>query len=800
MKLSLNWLKQYIDLEGISTEEVVENLTTAGLEVDEVIDQRKLYDNFVVGYVKEQEKHPNADKLSLCKVDVNGQEYPIVCGAPNVKAGQKIVLAKVGAVIPNEGFKITKAKIRGVESMGMICSERELGIGDNHEGIMVLDESIPSGTLFSDAFGLNDVIIDIDITPNRADAFSHIGSARDLAAVFERKLQMPKISLNETGEDVNFVASVKIENEIDCPRYVAKVVKNVTIKESPDWLKERLTSIGLRPINNVVDVTNFVLYELGQPLHSFDLDKLAGNKIVVRSAGKDEKFVTLDSKERKLLETDLLICDAEKPVAIAGVMGGENSEVTGETKNILIESAYFRPSAIRKTSKKLGLQTDASIRFERGCDVNITPFAAKRAAELIAELGNGEIAKGEIDVYPKPIENKKVSLRLSRAKKILGFEVPAEKIKSIFAGLEFELITEEDGKLTYSIPTFRHDIEREIDLIEEIARIYGYDNIPAISKIGVSVERRVDNSAFNDKVRVTLTGLGFYEIITNSLLNKELASKFGKPVGVLNPQSVEMSHIRPSLLPGMFATISRNIKVKQNNLKLYEIGHVITKINDEINDFSDFEETEHLLFAVTGNATDDEWYTKKREFDFYDLKGFADSFFTEVTNSEKIKTKYNPKSDNGIFEYSMENLIGKNKFAEGGKVKKEILKEFEINQNVFVFDINLTELKKVETEISKFKDLLKFPKIKKDCAFILDSNIDYSAVVKIIKGSSSNLLKNVKLFDIFESESLGKSKKSLAFELTYFDSKRTLTEEEVEKEFWKAIDSVKNKFNAELRG
>ena len=800
MKLSLNWLKQYIDLEGISTEEVVENLTTAGLEVDEVIDQRKLYDNFVVGYVKEQEKHPNADKLSLCKVDVNGQEYPIVCGAPNVKAGQKIVLAKVGAVIPNEGFKITKAKIRGVESMGMICSERELGIGDNHEGIMVLDESIPSGTLFSDAFGLNDVIIDIDITPNRADAFSHIGSARDLAAVFERKLQMPKISLNETGEDVNSVASVKIENEIDCPRYVAKVVKNVTIKESPDWLKERLTSIGLRPINNVVDVTNFVLYELGQPLHSFDLDKLAGNKIVVRSAGKDEKFVTLDSKERKLLETDLLICDAEKPVAIAGVMGGENSEVTGETKNILIESAYFRPSAIRKTSKKLGLQTDASIRFERGCDVNITPFAAKRAAELIAELGNGEIAKGEIDVYPKPIENKKVSLRLSRAKKILGFEVPAEKIKSIFAGLEFELITEEDGKLTYSIPTFRHDIEREIDLIEEIARIYGYDNIPAISKIGVSVERRVDNSAFNDKVRVTLTGLGFYEIITNSLLNKELASKFGKPVGVLNPQSVEMSHIRPSLLPGMFATISRNIKVKQNNLKLYEIGHVITKINDEINDFSDFEETEHLLFAVTGNATDDEWYTKKREFDFYDLKGFADSFFTEVTNSEKIKTKYNPKSDNGIFEYSMENLIGKNKFAEGGKVKKEILKEFEINQNVFVFDINLTELKKVETEISKFKDLLKFPKIKKDCAFILDSNIDYSAVVKIIKGSSSNLLKNVKLFDIFESESLGKSKKSLAFELTYFDSKRTLTEEEVEKEFWKAIDSVKNKFNAELRG
>jgi len=800
VKLSLNWLKQYIDFEGISSKDVVENLTIAGLEVDDVVDQKKLYNNFVVGFVKERENHPNADKLSLCKVEVGGEIFPVVCGAPNVSAGQKIVLAKVGAVVPNSDFTISKAKIRGEESLGMICSERELGISDNHDGIMVLDSEIKSGTDFSEVLGFNDVIIDIDITPNRADAFSHVGSARDLAAIFGRKLNLPELNLVETGEEISKIASIEIENAVDCPRYVAKVVKNVTIKESPKWLKDRLTSIGLRPINNVVDVTNFILYEIGQPLHAFDLDKLAGSKIVVRSAGKNEKFTTLDSKERKLLETDLLICDAEKPVAIAGVMGGENSEVTLTTKNILIESAYFRPSSVRKTSKKLGLQTDASIRFERGCDVNITLYAAKRAAQLIAELGDGEIAQGEIDIYPTKISEKVVSLRVERIKKILGFEVPLQKIKEIFVGLEFKIVSESDGILSYSIPTFRHDIDREIDLIEEIARIYGYDNIPEVKKIGVSVERRVDNSSFNDKVRDTFSSLGFFEIITNSLLNEELASKYGNPIGVLNPQSFEMSHIRPSLFPGMLATISRNLKVNEKSLKLYEIGHVMTKFNEIINEFSDFDESEHLLFAITGNANDDEWHSKKREFDFYDLKGIGNSFFKSVSDKDKIKIKYAENTENNFYEYSTSYFVGKNKFAEAGKVKLDVLKEFGISQSVFAFDVNLTELKKIEVELSRFKELLKFPKIKKDCAFVLDSNIDYNAVVKIIESSSSILLKNIKLFDIFESESLGLNKKSLAFELTYFDENKTLTEDEVDKEFWNAIESVKIKLNAELRG
>ncbi len=799
MKLSLNWLKDYVDLNGISTDEIVETLTTSGLEVDEVIDQKKIYENFVVGYLVEKEKHPNADKLSLCKVKVGEDEFPIVCGAPNVAAGQKIVLAKVGAKIPTADFTIGKTKIRGEVSLGMICSERELGLSDNHDGIMVLPDNVEPGTELSDALGLNDVIIDIDITPNRADAFSHVGVARDLAAVFGKKLLMPEFKVIESEEAVNDFAEVVIENKTDCPRYVAKVVKNVTIKESPDWLKEKLTAIGLRPINNVVDVTNFILYELGQPLHAFDLDKLAGRKIVVRSAGKDETFVTLDSKKRKLIETDLLICDAEKPVAIAGVMGGENSEVTDSTKNILIESAYFRPSAIRKTSKKLGLQTDSSIRFERGCDPDMTTFAANRAASLIAELGEGEIAAGIIDVYPKEIKRKKVSLRFERARKVLGFNVSSQKIKEILNSLKLKVIEETNETITCEIPLFRHDIEREIDLIEEIARIYGYDNIPNIEKIGVSIERKVDHSLFNDNVRTTLTGLGFYEIITNSLLNEEIAKKYGNPVGVMNPQSVEMSHIRPSLVPGVLATISRNIKVKENDLKIYEIGHVINKINDEINDFSDFDESEHLLIAISGLAEKVEWNNKEREFDFYDLKGIAESFLEEIIDYSRTKIKINNSAE-GIYEYSISVISGKKKIAEGGKVAKISLKDFDIMQDVFVFDFNLNELKKLQKKKPVFKELLKYPQIKKDCAFVIDKNITFKTIEKIIYENSSKLLKNVKLFDIFESESLGEDKKSLAFELIYFDEARTLTEEEVEKDFWKAIEGVKKKVNAELRG
>ncbi len=796
MKVSLNWLKDYIDLEDITIEQIVDKLTYAGLEIEEVVDQAKLYENIVVGYVKERKKHPNADKLSLCIVNDGSRDYSVICGAPNVAQGQKVPFAKIGAVIPSNGLKIEKVKLRGEVSEGMICSEKELSISDNHEGIMVLDSSFEVGNPFSKVMSLDDVILDIAITPNRADALSHIGIARDLAALFKKKLKIPQIELEEIEEDSAKYASVEIIDTENCPRYVAKVVLNVEIKESPDWLKKRIESIGLRPINNVVDVTNFVLYEVGQPLHAFDLDKLAGNKIIVKKADKGDKFVTLDSKERILSESDLMICDAEKPVAIAGVMGGENSEVTNETKNILLESAFFNPSSIRKTAKRLGLQADASYRFERGVDYNITVWAAKRAAQLIAMTAGGKVCKSEIDVYPRPFEKKSVELRYERIKKILGYDIEKETVKKIFTNLGFGL-NEQGKSLKLDIPSFRHDIEREIDLIEEVARIYGYDKIPEVEKISVTLEEKIDQSENNDCIRNILNSLGFYEILTNSLLKEEIAREYGNPIGVINPQSAEMSHLRPSLIPGMLQAISNNIKVNEKNLQLFEIGKVFQKINDRIETFEDFKESEHLIIALTGNAVEDEWYEKERRFDFYDLKGFTTTFLNKYLPGAEFEIM---RLDSDKFEYGMQILLSGELIVWGGKLDGRLLKPFEIQQDVFATVFDLDRINSVEQKIPEFRELLKFPKVFRDFAFILDSEIEAGEVIKVIRNVSSNLLHHVKLFDIFQSESLGMDKKSLAFRLEYYDGSRTLTEEEVDKEFRRAIKAVEEKFNAKLRG
>lgn len=800
MKVSVNWLKDYVDLSGISTDQLVDILTNAGLEVDEVIDQKAKFENFVVGFVKEKKKHPNADKLSLCVVDDGNKTYNVICGAPNVDANQKIVFAKVGAVIPEGGFEIKKAKIRGESSEGMICSEKELGISDNHDGIMVLPENAETGQPLADYFGFTDAVLDIDITPNRADAFSHIGVARDLAAIMKRPLKLPEIRLIESDHKSSDYAAVEIENSVDCPRYVARVVRNVNVQESPKWLQDKLISIGLRPINNIVDVTNFVLHEVGQPLHAFDLDKLAGNKIVVKSAKEGDKFTTLDSKERNLRATDLMICDGEKQVAIAGVMGGENSEVSESTKNVLIESAYFRPSAVRKTSKLLGLSTDASTRFERGTNPDVTIFAAQRAAQLMAETGGGEIASGEIDAYPNVIEEMQVSVRYDRINKIVGIDIPKEEVDEILQILEFNIMESNNEKATVTIPSFRHDIEREIDLVEEVIRIYGYDKIPDIDKIKITLDHKVDQSKFKNDVRDSLVALGMNEIVSNSLLSEEIALKFGKAIPVMNPQSKEMSHLRPSMLPGMLITISKNLKVRERNLRFFEIGKVFElKETKKIKSFDDFEEKQHLIIALTGNAIDTQWYQEDREYDFYDLKGIVENLFEMIDRNSSFKFNINEEDD---FFYSSSFSIESDngKIGIGGTVKKEYIDIFDIDQPVFVFDLDMEQLEQLPQVGKRFQPLLKYPKVIRDCAFILDKNIKQDKVVAIIEKASSKLLKNVKLFDIFESDSLGKDKKSLAFQMEFYDESRTLKEEEVDKEFWKAIDEVKNKFNAQLRG
>lgn len=799
MKVSLKWLNNYIDINDKDPLEVLEKLTVSGLEVDEIENKARDLENIVVGFVKEKKKHPNADKLSVCVVTDGEKEYSVVCGAPNVKAGQKIAFARIDAVIPMNGMKMKKTKIRGEISEGMICAEDELGLGDDHSGIMVLDESLEPGTPVAQALGVDDVVAEIDITPNRADALSHIGIARDLAAAYKKEVKYPELNFISEGDRIDELAAVEIEDRKGCPRYSATVVTGVEVKDSPEWLKEKLIAVGLRPINNVVDVTNFILYELGQPLHAFDLDKLGGQKIIVRKAGKTEKFVTLDSKERELKPDDLMICDVEKPVALAGIMGGENSEVTVETKNVLIESAYFNPSRIRKTAKRLALSTDSSYRFERGCNPEGTLFAAQRAAQLIAELGGGKIAEGWIDVYPEELKRVQVELRFTRITKILGFEIPKNEVKGILTGLGFNISDENEDSMKVEVPLFRHDIEREIDLIEEVARIYGYNKLPMIEKISIPLKEKIDQSAYRDDIRNIAISLGYNEIITNSMLNEERANEFGKAIPVLSPQSSEMSHLRTSLIPGLLLTISRNIKVKEGDLKLFEIGHTFEAINDEINSFEDFREEEHLIFAVTGKANEDQWYEKERTCDIYDLTGDVEEFLNGMNIKRSDKDLLELESDDH-FEFKIKKLFKKNVFAFGGKLSRELLKKFDISQDVFLFDFNLDVLKEFPKREKKYTPVLRYPKIVKDFAFVLNKSVNYAEVLKAIRTGSSNLLKNIKLFDIFESEALGSDKKSMAFELEYFDEKRTLTDEEVEKDFWNAIENVKKTLNAKLRG
>lgn len=798
MKISLNWLKEYVDLTGISVEEIVEKVSIAGLEVEEVIDQSASYNNMVVGFVKEAKKHPNADKLSVCIVNDGLSDYNVVCGAPNVTTGQKIAFAKVGAVIPSNGLKLEKVKIRGEVSMGMICSEKELGISDNHEGILVLNGELKEGTPLSEAIGMNDVVIDVSVTPNRADALSHIGFARDIAAIFKRKLNLPEIKITESSRKSENVAAVEIVDSKNCPRYVGKIVEGVTIKESPEWLKRKLKSIGLRPINNVVDVTNYILYEVGQPLHAFDLDNLAERKIVVKCAGDGEKFTTLDSKERTLTSSDLMICDASKKVAIAGVMGGENSEVTSSTKNILIESAFFNPSSVRKTAKRLGLSTDASFRFERGTDYNIVVWAARRAAQLIKELAGGEILSGEIDAYPQVIPVRSTSVRFDRITKILGYSISVEEIKSILINLGFEIKNIDQEKLTVEIPSYRHDIEREIDIIEEVARVYGYEKIPDIKNISVTLEPKIDQASFNDNVRNTLTSMGFFEIITNSLLNEEIAVKFGNPIKMLNPQSSEMSHLRPSLIPGMLQSISNNLKVSERNLKFFEIGKTFEKKHEgEIQSFDDFTETDCLIIGMSGYSIQTEWFDKDKQYDFYDLKGVVESFVSRLFTN--IVYNLN-ECENDNYDLCSSISLLKNEIGIGGKVKEDLLKLFDINQDVYSFIINLDKLREIRSSEKVFTELLKFPKVYRDVAFILDKTIKSDKVIEIIKEAGSNLLHQIKLFDIFQSDSLGEGKKSLAFQLEFYNKERTLTENEIEKDFRNIIKAVEKNFSAQLRG
>jgi phenylalanyl-tRNA synthetase beta chain len=804
LKVSLNWIKDYIDLKSVDAVDIINKLTMSGLEVEEAVDESEIYKDFIVSYVKEKKKHPNADKLSLCTVNTGTEDLQVVCGAPNVEAGQKIVFAPIGTLIPNGAFKIGKAKIRGVESFGMICSESELGLSEDHSGIMVLSDQAQIGKSIVTELGLNDAVLEVAITPNRSDALSHIGVARDIAALYEKELLLPQISLKESSHKIKDFASIEIHDQVNCPRYTAKVVRNITIKESPGWLKDKLKKIGLRPINNVVDVTNFVMYETGQPLHAYDLDQLKDKKIIVQSTEIQTKFTTLDSKERNLPQGTLMICDAEKPVGIAGVMGGENSEISTSTKNVLIEGAYFNPSSIRKTSKVLGLSTEASYRFERTVDPNGTLYAVERAVQLISELAGGELVSGVIDVYPEKIKEKEVPLRFERVKRVLGYTIENSKILSILKNLGLKIIYESEREIRLATPTFRPDLEREIDLIEEVARINGYDNIPTITKISISLGEKLDESNFTDQLRQYSCALGFFEMINNPMQSEKIASLTGNKIPILNPQSMDMAFLRTSLIPGALITVAKNINVGEKDLSLFEIGDIFNLNPDknEIKSFDDFTESQNLLLLVTGKIDKKTWYSEEKQTNLHYLKGIVSSILEKVSFNNELIESYESDDPESLFEFLFSKNFGKLPIGTGGKIKKSVLKGFDIQQDVFCFEFDINLMKEAQKLLKqkKFLEPLKYPKSIRDLAFIFDKSVTYEQVIKFIRKSGSKLLKSIELFDLFENESLGTEKKSMAFSLEFYSEERTLTEAEVEKEFNHIIASVTKNFNAALRG
>ena len=799
MKISLNWIKRYIpDLQIESFEKLKEDMIAIGLDIESIENESVKFNNFIVAEVTEVSKHPNADKLTVCKVDTGNELLDVVCGAPNVLKGQKVCLALEGAIIPNGGFEIKRSKLRGVLSEGMICAEDELGISEDHSGIMVLNHDARNGQKFADYIGTNDYIIEIGVTPNRGDLFSHIGMAREIAAIFDKKIVLPELKIIESHERSEEYIKIKIENIDFCKRFTGRVVKNVEIKESPPWLKKALTSIGLRPRNNIVDITNFVMMETGQPLHAFDYDKIRKKEIIVKTANEGDKFITLDSKERILNDKSLMVCDGEGYSAIAGIMGGELSEITDNTKNVFIESAYFDPVCVRKNSKKLGLQTDASQRFERGVDIEKVIFASNRAASLMQELAKGDILKNIIDVYPVKFEKIKVELRKSQAEKVIGVSFTDEQIKKLLDKIEIKFIEKKKDKLIFEIPEFRrNDISREIDIIEEIARIYGYEILVNQFEFELNISQHIDYGdnyfAYIDKIRNHFIGRGFNEIVTYSQQEERKVNEFSdKYVKIANPNSVEMNVMRVNLLYGMLNSINLNINNsgKDTSLKLFEIGKVFFNKEEK------FSEENRLCFAISGKRDFSGFDEKERMVDFFDIKGELEIFISKL-NLENLGIIYYNREEihSTVIVIQIENSIIGKIYISG----KEILDLFGIEQKVFAVEIYLNVLYGLIKGDITFNDISKYPSVKRDLALVIDYDVSYSNIEKSMYRSGGNILKDIKLFDIYSDERLGKNKKSLAISLEFSSFERTLKDEEVNKQIQKIIKNLEKELQISLR-
>lgn len=807
MTISYNWLSDYLT-EKIEPEKLSKILTSIGLEVESMQPYQELkggLQGLVIGEIKQCDKHPDADKLSLTKVDIGeGELLQIVCGAPNVAVGQKVVVAMVGSTIyPTNGEPVTmkKAKIRGVESFGMICAEDEIGLGASHAGIMVLPATAKTGTPAASYFGTyNDWVYEIGLTPNRMDAMSHLGVARDVCAYLTHhsRKQAAVVSPfkgNIKPDQHHLKIEVVIENTDACQRYAGVSISNVTVKESPKWLQQKLKAIGLRPINNIVDITNFILHETGQPLHAFDADAIKGGKVIVKNVPAGTAFITLDEKERKLNAGDLMICNAEEAMCIAGVYGGLTSGVKPTTTNIFLESAWFHPQVIRKTSLAHGLRTDAASRFEKGVDISNSANVLKRAALLIKELAGGQIASDVVDVYPAPKPRNEIVLKFHYLKKLSGKNYHPDTVKDILTALGFEIIKEGLDDIHIAVPYSKPDITLQADVVEEIMRIDGLDNveIPAAITISPAVETLAVEAAAKEKIAASLAGAGFNEIFTNSITNAAYYpdTVLASAVKMINSLSAELNIMRPAMLETGLESVAYNINRKNNDLRFFEFGKTYTALEQ-----GKYHEQQHLAIYITGKTAADSWKRKGDRSDLYFLKGVVQ----QITSLLGVSiSAYNVTNKDGL-DNCIVAMVKNEMVGYIGSVNKNTLAKFDIKQPVFYADINWDTLVSLHKKQQiTFVEIPKFPAVHRDIAIVVDKGVAYEQVDKATRGAKINKLQSVNLFDVFENEKLGAGKKSMAISFTFLDEEKTMTDKEIDAMMGKIIASYERDLNAEIR-